>query len=261
MLFINTFPSKQSKWQIQSQPCYTWFILSVLFGRRQPASFLWTQPCVCVTEKMRGRRRVAHVSSVCLFGERKRQTGEERDGERARHVAAPSGRLLFPSSCCLRAGGSTAAPCQLLLPQKPPCMQNRHRLPSLLGHAFPPLFVSLYNRHLLIFTPPPPFPLYSNLFQAIECGALGNSSNTHKHGAHRKWHDITGKSISRAEADKEKQTLCCFYCRPDWLSRYGMRRSARAQWKRMFWFGRPLTSYFTERPLMCGEIKRLKTCF
>lgn len=92
----------------------------------------------------------SHVSSVWLMGERRRQTGEKRDGERARHVAAPSGRLLFLSSCCLRAGGSTAAPCQLLLPQKPPCMQNRLMLPSLLGHAFPPLFVSVYNRHLLI---------------------------------------------------------------------------------------------------------------
>lgn len=80
------------------------------------------------------------MSGVRLLCERKRQTGEKRDGERARHVAAPSGRLLFLSSCCLRAGGSTAAPCQLLLPQKPPCMQNRLRLPSLLGHAFPPLF-------------------------------------------------------------------------------------------------------------------------
>ncbi len=103
---------------------------------------------------MWGRQCVAHVSSVCLFVERKRQTGEKRDGERARHVVAPSGRLLFLSSCCLRAGGSTAAPCQLLLPQKPPCMQNRLRLPSLLGHAFPPLFVSVYNKHLLIFSPP-----------------------------------------------------------------------------------------------------------
>ena len=46
---------------------------------------------------------VAHVSTMCLFGGRKRQTGEKRDGEGARHVASPSGRLLILSSCCLRA--------------------------------------------------------------------------------------------------------------------------------------------------------------
>ena len=126
------------------------------------------------------------MSSVCLFGERKRQTGEKRDGERARHVAAPSGRLFFLSSCCLRAGGSTAAPCQLLLPQKPPCMQNRLRLPSLLGHAFPPLFLAVYNKHLLIFSPSLSLSLslkqslYSNQFQAIKRSALGNSYNIHK---------------------------------------------------------------------------------
>lgn len=131
---------------------------------------------------MCGRQCVAHVSSVCLFGERKRQTGEKRDGERARHVAAPPGRLFFLSSCCLRAGGSTAAPCQLLLPQKPPCMQNRLRLPSLLGHAFPPLFVSVYNKHLLIFSLLYlKQSLYSNHFQAIKRSVLGNSYKTHKH--------------------------------------------------------------------------------
>lgn len=127
------------------------------------------------------------LAYVCLV-KGKRETGEKRDGERARHVAAPSGRLLFLSSCCLRAGGSTAAPCQLLLPQKPPCMQNRLRLPSLLGHAFPPLFVSIHNRHLLIFlSPPTPHPpslklgLYSNQFQAIKHSVPSNSFNTYKY--------------------------------------------------------------------------------
>lgn len=96
------------------------------------------------------------LACVCSVKGRGRQV-KKRDGERARHVAAPSGRLFFLSSCCLRAGGSTAAPCQLLLPQKPPCMQNRLRLPSLLGHAFfPPLFVSPYITNTSLFSPPPP---------------------------------------------------------------------------------------------------------
>lgn len=133
---------------------------------------------------MSGRQCVARVSGACLFGERKRQTGEKRDGKRARHVASPSARLLFLSSCCLRAGSSTAAPCQLLLPQKPPCMQSRSSLPSLLGHAFPPL---------------PPL-LYSNQFQAIKRSVLGNTYKTHKHS---KWDNFIGKNISRAETDKE----------------------------------------------------------
>lgn len=117
---------------------------------------------------------------ACLFGENKRQTGEKKDGERARHVAAPSGRLLFLSSCCLRAGGSTAAPCQLLLPQKPLCMQNRLKLPSLLGHTFPPLFVSVSDTSSFL-----PLSLkrslYSNQFQAIKCSTLSNSYKAHKH--------------------------------------------------------------------------------
>ena len=119
--------------------------------------------CVCVCVCAGGWRCVAHVPVVFMPGDSERQTGEKRDGGGARRVAAPSGRLLSLSSCCLKAGGSTAAPCQLLLQQKPPCMQNRLRLPSLLGrahhHTTTPSFSSflcffpVYYKHLLIFCP------------------------------------------------------------------------------------------------------------
>lgn len=160
----------------------------------------WCGVCVCVC-------REGSVLHMCLsyfsLSEKKRQTGEKRDGERARHVAAPSGRLLFLSSCCLRAGGSTAAPCQLLLPQKPPCMQNRHRLPSLLGHAFPPsFFVSVYNKHLLIFSP----SLWSRAFIQINFKPSNVVRSiivaTHTNTTCSKWDNFMGKNISRAEKRK-----------------------------------------------------------
>lgn len=153
---------------------------------------------------------LAYVCSV----KGKRQTGEKRDGERARHVAAPSGRLLFLSSCCLRAGGSTAAPCQLLLPQKPPCMQNRLRLPSLLGHAFPSrVFLSPYNSETSLFSFPP-LSEAGCLFKSISSHqtycVLSNSYNTYKYNTWHKSDSFTGRNISRADTDKEKM-YCCYF--------------------------------------------------
>ena len=156
---------------------------------------------------------------VCVSGERKRQTGEVRWRERERDMSQhPQDVSSFWAAVVWELEAALRRPVNSPLPHKPPCMQSRLRLPALLGHAYsaPYFFVSVYNRHLLIYSGPlrsPKPSLYSNQFPAIRRSALGNGlQHTHTH-RRSKWANFMRKSISRAETDKEKKMYCFFQTR------------------------------------------------
>lgn len=107
---------------------------------------------------MWGRRRVAHVSSVCLFGERKRQTGEkERWGksETCRSTLRTSllSEQLLSESWRQHCGAlSTPSPTEAPVHAK----QAQAALSPWPRFFSAPFCLPVYNKHLLILSPPPP---------------------------------------------------------------------------------------------------------
>lgn len=178
---------------------------------------------VCVTQRDVEVASRTCLACVCLLKGRGRQVKRGMEKEE-RRVAAPSGRLLFLSSCCLRAGGSTAMPCQSLLPKKAPHPAPLHAnqeqaalspWPSFVH----PLLLCTYTPHLPL---PNSEPFYSNQFQAVKESTLSDSyitthppthTNTHKH---TDTHTQSGRILQRGTFQgqalimKKVYVLFCF---------------------------------------------------
>lgn len=148
---------------------------------------------------------VCKYCSVCG-----RQVRGEMEKERGR-VAVPSGRLFLLSICCLRAGSSTAAPVSSCSHTGPPCMQNRLRLPSLLGHALSTSTATfpLGNKHLfiLLHTPPPsphgPQSAFNSISSCQMCSVMVATRT--KAATRATENNFRRRSTSRAACDNEKK--------------------------------------------------------
>lgn len=161
------------------------------------------------------------------WGERWRRSATCRSALR---TSLPSEHLLSES------WRQHCGACQLLLPHKPPCMQNRLRLPSLLGHAVstsPPPFLSVTNKQTCLYSAPPTRvsqSLHSIQFPAVKCapkrrqatetilgeGALQGQRAIKKTKKNSKRIvDFYFKQLSRREAHKfisqiNKMKMSCF---------------------------------------------------
>lgn len=126
------------------------------------------------------------------WGERWRRSATCRSALR---TSLPSEHLLSES------WRQHCGACQLLLPHKPPCMQNRLRLPSLLGHAVstsPPPFLSVTNKQTCLYSAPPHPGEPESAFNSISSRQMCSETATSD------WDNFRRRSTSRAASDKKQ---------------------------------------------------------